>query len=68
MLVHAFVASVGTAPKPTVFAHFDRFDEVLAHFVGGGFGVAVFAEDNLAEFFCHLRSASPFFTKSGARL
>ena len=66
MLVHAFIASVRTAPEPTVFPHFDRFDEVLADFVGGGFGIAVFAEDDLAQFFYYLWSASPSLTNSQA--
>ena len=50
MLVHAFVASVRTGPEPAVLAVFDRVDEVFADFVGGRFGVAVFAEDDFAEF------------------
>lgn len=51
MLIHAFVASVRTRPEPAVFSVFDGFDEVLADFVGCRFGVSVFAEDDLAEFF-----------------
>ena len=51
MLVHAFVASVRTRPEPAVFPVFDGFDKVFADFVGCRFGVAVFAEDDLAEFF-----------------
>ena len=52
MLVHAFVAAVGTCPKPAVFAFFDGVDEVFADFVGCGFWVAVLVEDDLAEFLC----------------
>ena len=51
MLVHAFVAAFGTLPEPTVFTVFDGFDEEFADFIGGGFGVAVFAHDDLSEFF-----------------
>ena len=48
MLVHAFVAAVGTGPEPAVFALFDSGDEKFADFVGGGFGVAVFGHDDLS--------------------
>ena len=51
MLVHAFVASVRTRPEPAVFPVLDGLDEEFADFVGCCFGVAVFAEDDLAEFF-----------------
>ena len=50
MLVHAFIASVRTRPEPAVFTVFDCVDEVFAYFVGCGFGVSVFAEDDFAEF------------------
>ena len=50
MLVHAFVAAVGTGPEPAVFAVFHRVDEELAYFVRCRFRVAVFAHDDLAEF------------------
>lgn len=43
VLVHAFVAAVGTGPEPAVLALFDCVDEVFAYFVCGGFGVAVLA-------------------------
>lgn len=52
MLVHALIASVRTRPEPAVLAHLDRFDEVFAYFIGGGFGIAVFAENDFAEFGC----------------
>ncbi len=55
MFVHAFVAPVGAGPEPAVLAFFDGGDEVLADFVGCGFGVAMFVEDNLAEFLCDKR-------------
>ena len=57
MLVHALIASVRTRPEPAVFAVFDRVDEVFAYFVGGGLGVAVFAQDDFAEFGCRIVSA-----------
>lgn len=50
MFVHAFVAAVGTCPEPAVFALFDGGNEVFADFVGGGFGVAVFGQDDLSQF------------------
>ena len=57
MPVHALVASVWTGPEPAVFPDLDGFDEEFADFVGCGFGVTVFAHDDLAEFFCRSRSA-----------
>jgi len=51
VFVHAFVAAVGAAPEPAVLAVFDGVDEEFTDFIGRGFGVAVFAEDDLAEFF-----------------
>ena len=48
MLVHAFVALVGTGPEPAVFALFDGGDEVFADFVGRGFRVAMFGHDDLS--------------------
>ena len=56
--VHALVAAVWTGPEPAVLAFFDGVDEVFADFVGGGFGVAVFAHDDLAEFFFEKRIGS----------
>ena len=47
MLVHAFIAAVGTCPEPAIFTFFDGVDEVFADFVGGGFGISMFAEDDL---------------------
>ena len=52
MLVHALVASVRTRPAPAVFLVLDSFDKVFAHFLRCGFGVAVLAQDDLAQFFC----------------
>lgn len=43
MLVHAFVAPIGTGPEPAVFAVFNRLLEKVAYFVRGGFRVAMFA-------------------------
>lgn len=43
MLVHAFVAAIGTTPEPAVFSVFNRIDEIFANFVGCSFRVAVFA-------------------------
>ena len=51
MFVHAFVAAVRAAPEPAVLAVLDGVDEVFADLVGRGFGVAVFAQDDLAKFF-----------------
>ena len=66
MLVHALIASVRTGPEPAVFPVLDCFDEVFADFVSRGFGIAVFAYDDLAEFFCCLVSVSesPFLQSS----
>ena len=50
MLVHALIAAVRTRPEPAVLTVLDGFDEELADFVGGGFGVAVLAQDDLVEF------------------
>ena len=47
MLVHAFIAAVRTCPEPAVFTFFDGVDEVFADLVGGGFGISVFAKDDL---------------------
>ena len=63
MLVHALVASVRTGPEPAVFTVFDRFDEVFAYFVRGGFGVTVFAEDDFAEFCCCVVSEMLYLSK-----
>ena len=52
MLVHAFVSSIRTSPEPAVFAVLDGVDEEFAHFIRGGFGVSVFAENDLAQFGC----------------
>jgi len=52
VLVHALVAAVGAGPEPAVFAFFDGADEVFTDFFRGGFGVAVFGEDDLPEFVC----------------
>ena len=43
VFVHAFVAAVRTGPEPAVFTVFDGVDEEFADFVGGSFGVTVFA-------------------------
>ena len=43
MLVHAFVASIGTGPKPAVFTVFNRLLEKVAYFVRSGFRVTMFA-------------------------
>ena len=43
VLIHALIAAIRTSPEPTVFAIFDCLDEVLAHFVGRGFGISVLA-------------------------
>ena len=48
MLIHAFIAAIGTRPEPTILSLFDRVDEVFADFVGGCFGVAVLACDNFS--------------------
>ena len=50
VLVHALVAAIRAGPEPTVLAVFDGGDEVFADLFGGGFGVAVFREDDLVEF------------------
>ena len=50
--VHALVAVVRAGPEPAVLAVLDGGDEVFAYFLGGGFGVAVFGEDDLLEFRC----------------
>ena len=47
MLIHAFIAAVGTRPEPAVFTLFDGVDEIFADFVGGGFRIPVFAEHDL---------------------
>ena len=57
MPIHAFVATVRTRPEPAVLAVLDSCDEVFADFLGGGFGVPVFAEDDLAKFGFHMKSA-----------
>lgn len=41
MLIHAFIAAIGTGPEPAVFAVFNRLLKMIAYFVRGGFGVAV---------------------------
>lgn len=48
MLVHAFIASVGTGPEPAVFTILNRILEMVAYFVRGGFRIAMFAEDDLS--------------------
>jgi len=47
VFVHAFIAAVGTRPEPAVFPVFDGVDKVFADFVGGGFWVAVLAQNDL---------------------
>jgi len=47
VFVHAFIAAVGTGPEPAVFPVFDGVDKVFADFVGGGFWVAVLAQNDL---------------------
>ena len=47
MFVFAIIATIRTCPKPAVFAVFDCFYEIFADFVGGGFRVAVLAQDDL---------------------
>ena len=52
MFVHALVAVVGARPEPSVFAILNGIDEEFAHFVGGGFGVAMFTKNYLSQFLC----------------
>ena len=52
VFVHAFVAAIGAGPEPSVLAFFNRGDEVFADFVGSSFRIAMFVEDDLAEFLC----------------
>lgn len=49
MLVHALVASIRTCPEPAILLVLDGLDEVLAHLVCCGLGVAVFAEHDIAQ-------------------
>lgn len=51
MLVHAFVATVGAYPEPTVFAVLDSCDEELADFVCCCSLVALFGQDDGSELF-----------------
>ena len=50
MFIHALVAAIGTGPEPAILSVFHGINEVFADFVGGGFRVTVFREDDLAEF------------------
>lgn len=50
MAVHALVTAIGTGPKPAIFTIFDGGNKVLADLVGGGSRIAMFVEDDVAEF------------------
>ena len=47
MFVFALIAAVWTCPKPAILSILNRFYEVFADFVGGGFGIPMLAHDDL---------------------
>jgi hypothetical protein len=47
--VHAFIASIGTSPEPTVLLVLDGLDEVLADLLGSCLQVPMLAKDDVAQ-------------------